>query len=77
MDEICDEVLVEKLRETGELRYFDQLVSRHIGKVRRMIYPIVLNHADADDLTQETFVRVMRHIGAKPPPSTGKCWRSW
>jgi len=63
MDEICDEVLVEKLRKTGELRYFDQLVSRHIGKVRGMIYPMVLNHADADDLTQETFVRVMRHIG--------------
>ena len=62
MDAICDEDLVQRFRETGELRHFDELVGRYVGRVRGMIYPMVLNHADADDLTQETFVRATRHV---------------
>ena len=62
MAEIKDEQLVESFTESGEIRHFDELVSRHIGKVRAMIYPIVLNDADADDLTQEVFLRVVNNI---------------
>ena len=62
MDNVGDEQLLEKYEESGELRYFDALTRRHIGKVRSMIYPMVLNDADADELTQEVFLRVVGSI---------------
>jgi RNA polymerase sigma-70 factor (ECF subfamily) len=62
MDEMTDHQLCRSFVESGEMCHFNQLVSRHIVKVRAMIYPMVLNDADADDLTQEVFLRVIRHI---------------
>ncbi|MEI6150177.1 MAG: hypothetical protein WCS01_13840 [bacterium] len=49
MENAADEQLVRQYVEAGELRPFDVLVRRHIGKVRAMIYPMALN--DADELT--------------------------
>lgn len=62
METMADEDLVRQYVEAGELRCFDTLVRRHIGKVRAMIYPMVLNDADADELTQEVFRRVIGAI---------------
>ena len=62
MDTLLDEQLLERYAESGELRFFDALTRRHIGKVRAMIYPMVLNDADADELTQEVFLRVVGGI---------------
>ena len=62
MESLADEHLVRQYVESGELRLFDTLVRRHIGKVRAMIYPMVLNDADADELTQEVFCRVIDGI---------------
>jgi RNA polymerase sigma-70 factor (ECF subfamily) len=55
---LADEQLVKQYVESGEMRHFDELVNRYVRKVRAMIYPIVLHDADADDLTQEVFLRV-------------------
>lgn len=58
MDGLSDAQLLERFTEHDELRYFEALVNRHVGKVRAMIYPMVLNDSDADDLTQDVFLRV-------------------
>jgi RNA polymerase sigma-70 factor (ECF subfamily) len=57
-----DEQLVSRYKETGEIRFFDELVRGHLGRVRSMVYPMVLNHADADEVTQEVFLRVVRSM---------------
>ena len=62
MNDVADEKLVEMFTESGEMRHFDELVRRYTGKVRTMIYHMVLNDADADDLTQEVFVRIVNNI---------------
>ncbi len=62
MGEMSDDNLIALFAETGELRHFDMLVRRHIGKTRAMIYPMVLNDADADELTQDVFLRAMKGI---------------
>lgn len=62
MDRSRDEELLREYRETGEICHFEELVSSHIGRVRAMIYPMVLNDADADDLTQDVFLRVAKNI---------------
>lgn len=63
MDEQSDEALVDAYRESGDPVTLDLLLTRHVGKVRNLIYPMVLNDADADDLTQEVMVKVFRSIG--------------
>jgi len=74
MDDIADEHLLEKYADSGELRYFDALIRRHIGKVRAMIYPMVLNDADADELTQEVFLRVVGSIQGFKGQSAFSTW---
>jgi RNA polymerase sigma-70 factor (ECF subfamily) len=58
----ADETLVKQFQVSGEMKYFNELVSRHLRKVRSMIYPLVFNNADADDLTQEVFLRVIKGL---------------
>jgi len=62
MAELNDEQLVDCFRTTEKMEHFDELVRRHIAKVRSMTYAMVLNDADADELTQEVFMRVVRSI---------------
>jgi len=58
-----DEELVAAYRNSGQRPVLDELVRRHVGKVRAMIYPMVLNSSGADDLTQEVFLRAVRGLG--------------
>ena len=58
-----DKQLIADFQQTGDRACLETLIRQHIGKVRAMIYPMVLNHADADDLTQEVFIRVVHAIG--------------
>ena len=62
MDRFSDEQLVDGFREGRNPEFFDELVHRHIGRVRAVIYPMVMNSDDADDLTQEVFIRAARYI---------------
>lgn len=62
MSDLTDEQLIWEFSATGDLGCFDTLASRYIGKIRAMIYPIVLNHVETDDLTQETLLRTVKHI---------------
>ena len=62
MDEISNEQLVDSFRQTGEMRHLDELIHRHMPKVRAMIYAMVPNHADADEITQEVFIRMANGI---------------
>lgn len=58
-----DEGLIVDFKQGGNQTCLETVIKRHIGKVRAMIYHMVLNDADADDLTQEVFIRVVHAIG--------------
>jgi RNA polymerase sigma-70 factor, ECF subfamily len=62
MSELPDAALAVQYQETGDVAHLEELVSRHIGSVRRLIHSIVLNAADADELTQDVFRKVMQGI---------------
>jgi RNA polymerase sigma-70 factor, ECF subfamily len=53
-----------RLAADGDAAAFDEIYSRH----RRFVYNLALrmtgNQADADDLTQESFVSVLRRVGS-------------
>jgi RNA polymerase sigma factor (sigma-70 family) len=58
-----EEVLIEKLKDpkTRESSY-RTLLSMHKERLYWHIRKIVLNHEDADDVLQNTFLKVFRHI---------------
>ena len=53
-----------RLAADGDAAAFDEIYSRH----RRFVYSLAVrmtgNQADAEDLTQESFVSVLRRIGS-------------
>ncbi|MGH3868556.1 MAG: RNA polymerase sigma factor SigE [Pseudonocardiaceae bacterium] len=46
---------------------WDQVVREHVGQVYRLAYRLSGNPHDAEDLTQETFIRVFRSLGSYKP----------
>ena len=60
--------------QRGEREAFDELVLRHQRSVYRLCYRYVNNHEDANDLTQEVFVRAWRAIGRFRGQSAFSTW---
>lgn len=64
MDHGEERSVIERFKATGDAGVLDPLFEQHMPVVRRMILPMVVNEADADDLTQEVFLRAARHLHA-------------
>lgn len=56
-----DQELVD-LARAGDMRAFDELVTRYRGKVYAMIYHMVRNEQDAWEISQEAFVRAWKSL---------------
>lgn len=56
-----DEELVLKA-QTGDLHAFDELVERYHGKIYGLTYNMTSNREDAEDLTQEVFVKAFEAL---------------
>jgi RNA polymerase sigma factor (sigma-70 family) len=67
-----DEVLMERLRD-GDEHAFDALFERHAGSIHRFLSRRV-DDAQAEDLTQETFLSVIRARGRY---LLGRSFRNW
>ena len=52
-----DEALMELVKTRDQAAYA-QLVDRYMGPIHAYIYRMCRNHSDADELTQETFLRL-------------------
>jgi len=60
---INDASLLDKLRDPSTRHYgFNLLVRKYQQKIYWHLRKMVIDHDDADDLTQETFIKVFRHI---------------
>lgn len=60
--------------QRGEREAFDALVLRYQRKIYGLCYRYVNNHEDANDLTQEVFVRAWRAIGRFRGQSAFSTW---
>lgn len=58
----------------GDREAFDSLVLRHQRNVYRLCYRYVNDHADANDLTQEVFLRAWRAVGRFRGQSRFSTW---
>jgi RNA polymerase sigma factor (sigma-70 family) len=60
--EIADEkILIDRLK-AGQGEGFDLLYAAYGPKIYNLAYRITGDHEDAEDITQETFIQVCRHI---------------
>ncbi len=69
----ADRVLVDAAR-AGDVEAFEVLVRRHEGRVYRVAFRLLGSHADAQDATQETFVRAWRGLGRFRGESAVSTW---
>jgi RNA polymerase sigma-70 factor (ECF subfamily) len=69
-----DEQLIAVYRDSGQREALDELTERHLGRVRAMIYTMVLDKSLADDLTQEVFLRAFRGLASFDGRSRFSTW---
>ncbi|MDJ0765449.1 MAG: sigma-70 family RNA polymerase sigma factor [Myxococcota bacterium] len=70
---VDDEILVEKLR-LGDDRAFQTLFVRYARYVAGVIYRLIGNDANLDDIVQETFLAAARGIKELSDPKKLKLW---
>ena len=68
-----DEALLARLCEGSE-EHFDVLYERYFQRIYSFVYVRVRNHADAEELTQETFTVVFRSADGWEGRSTPLAW---
>ena len=73
MSDESDESLMGRYRQ-GDVRAFELLLTRHRKPVFNFIYRFVLDRALAEDLLQETFLRVIKGSEAYEQQSRFKTW---
>lgn len=73
MDERREDLLVEEARQ-GSREAFAELVRRHERRVFGLVFRMVRNHSDADDLAQEVFLTAFRSIASFRRGSSFYTW---
>jgi RNA polymerase sigma-70 factor (ECF subfamily) len=68
---VSEDVLVERLRR-GDDTAFESLFIRHYSQVYRVLYNLVGNREEAEDLAQETFLTLYYQ-----PPAAGTALVAW
>jgi RNA polymerase sigma-70 factor (ECF subfamily) len=68
-----DEELFAQVRRGSE-RHFNALYERYFRRIYHFIYVRLRNHADAEELTQETFTVVFRSAGAFSGRASPLAW---
>ena len=73
IDEPSDESLIA-LVATGDREAFSCLMDRHKDKIYRLAYKMMGNAEEAEDVTQEVFLRVWSHAGTFTPSAKFSTW---
>ncbi len=61
LDEVSDAELIELIRH-GEMEAWNSLMRRHAGKAYQIAYGILGNREDAEEVSQDGFVRIYRAL---------------
>lgn len=64
MREAAEEQALVRRARAGDRQAFDGLVRLHFGRVYALLFRMLQNHEDAEDLAQESFVRAYRSLAS-------------
>jgi RNA polymerase sigma-70 factor (ECF subfamily) len=59
----ADDATLVAAAQQGRVRALEQLLDRHQSRVLRILRLLGVPHQDRDDVAQEVFIRVFRHLG--------------
>ena len=71
---ICRVTMAATETATRAARGIDDLYRAHVGEVYRYAYAVLGNHADAEDVTQTTFVNALRALERGDRPRKPSNW---
>jgi RNA polymerase sigma-70 factor (ECF subfamily) len=63
-----------RMAQAGDRTAFHRLVDRYQAEIFRMIYYRTRSQMDAEDLTQDVFLRAFKHIGRLDNPQLFRSW---
>jgi RNA polymerase sigma factor (sigma-70 family) len=69
-----DDRLLVKEAQAGDYSAFDTLVQRYQERIYATIYHMTSNHEDANDLTQETFIKAYKAVASFKGDSSFFTW---
>jgi RNA polymerase sigma-70 factor, ECF subfamily len=69
-----DEVGLIELVATGDVRAYRQLVDRHLRGIHAFAYRMLGSRAEAEEVSQETFLRLWEHAGRYVPQAKPSTW---
>jgi RNA polymerase sigma-70 factor (ECF subfamily) len=69
-----DAELITAYKQSGAREALDALMRRHLGRVRNVVFQMVLDDSVADDLTQEVFLRAFVGLRSFNGKSTFSTW---
>jgi RNA polymerase sigma-70 factor (ECF subfamily) len=69
-----DSELIDLYRATGCRKSLDELAQRYLGRMRNIVFQMVLDHEAADDLTQEVMLRTLRGLANFHGQSAFSTW---
>ena len=72
-DTAADELLAVRC-QLGERAAFDELIERHADRLRGYLRRVAASEADADDLVQDTWLRVIRGLPGLREPARFRAW---
>jgi RNA polymerase sigma-70 factor, ECF subfamily len=73
MDERTDAELIRAYAD-GDEGAFETLVLRYVGPIYRFSFRLVRDAHNAEDLTQETFIKVWKNLSRFDPSKSFKAW---
>jgi len=68
------DILLIKECQTGDISAFGKLVELHRKRIYQLAYQITGNHEDADDISQEAFIRAYRSVSKFKGESSFSTW---
>lgn len=69
-----DEVGLIELVAKGDVRAYRQLVDRHLRGIHAFAYRMLGSRAEAEEISQETFLRLWEHAGRYVPHAQPSTW---
>jgi len=75
MDDRTDEQLVAEYL-AGDEKSLEILIGRFLKPIYSFVYRYVLNSQEAEDITQDVFIKVWRHLKKRFDPKKGK-FKTW
>ena len=74
MSNQVDDAILVRAAQDGDIDAFEAIVRRHQAAVYRVARRMLGSSADAQDVTQDTFVRAWRHLGRFRSDSAVSTW---